>query len=315
MAVRVGSVGPPIRADTMEPEVFRQALNALLGSGQGIVLDSTVGGPLAVTQNGTPNMSVNVAAGFAFIRGTQSVPAQGAYLFFNDATVNLAIAASNPSNPRIDVVAASIQDAYYSGASNTALLQVITGTPGASPAVPALPANSIALAHIYVGASASSIVTANINSTAGSGNPDTTAFVPPVAGGGEPAIQRSMVASVPALQTTASTVYVDLATVGPTVSVVTGTSALVMMGMVSAMGAANAINFMAPAVSGASTVAAADANALQQSHATSGGVEGSSQITLLTELTPGTNVFTAKYKTNAGTASIQARTITVFPLA
>ena len=42
---------------------------------------------LAVSQNGTPNMSVNVAAGGCFIRGTLSNN-QGSYFLWNDGTLN-----------------------------------------------------------------------------------------------------------------------------------------------------------------------------------------------------------------------------------
>jgi hypothetical protein len=56
------------------------------GGGHGVV----GAGDLAVTQNGTPNMSVNVAAGRAFIRGTETGSLnQGVYSFFNDGIVNL----------------------------------------------------------------------------------------------------------------------------------------------------------------------------------------------------------------------------------
>src|SRR5712691_3964225 len=76
-----------------------------------------LGGQLAVTQNGTPNMTVNIAAGFAFISGTEGTK-QGTYFCENDATVNKSIAASDPTNPRIDLVVAKVQDAFYSGVTN-----------------------------------------------------------------------------------------------------------------------------------------------------------------------------------------------------
>src|SRR2546423_9628450 len=73
-----------------------------------------LGGQLAVTQNGTPNMSVNVASGLAFISGTEGTK-QGTYIVENDGTVNKTITASDPTNPRIDLVVAKVQDAAYSG--------------------------------------------------------------------------------------------------------------------------------------------------------------------------------------------------------
>lgn len=127
------------------------------GAGYGIVGPSD----LAVTQNGTPNMSVNVAAGKAFVDGTENAN-QGAYLCVNDATVNLAIAASDPTNPRKDLVVAKVQDAEWSGATNSWSLAVVTGTPAASPSEPAVPANAHVLAMINVAAGATSITNGNI---------------------------------------------------------------------------------------------------------------------------------------------------------
>lgn len=116
---------------------------------------------LAVTQNGTPNMSVNIASGWAAIVGTYQSN-MGVYTVYNDATANNAIATANPSLPRIDLVCLTVSDAFYSGSTNTVAVNVVTGTAAASPTVPATPANSIALAQIAVGAAVTSILTANI---------------------------------------------------------------------------------------------------------------------------------------------------------
>jgi hypothetical protein len=106
-------------------------------------------------------MSVNVAAGKAFIDGTENAN-QGAYLAVNDATVNLAISASSPTNPRKDLIVAKVQDAEWSGATNSWSLAVVTGTPAASPAEPAVPANAVVLALVDIAANATSITNANI---------------------------------------------------------------------------------------------------------------------------------------------------------
>lgn len=182
MALHTGSVGPPIRADTMEPEVFRQliAIHGGMSFTSGPPSGIIGSGDFPVTQNGTPNMSVNVGPGFAIVGGTNNTPVQGAYNTYNDAAVNVVVPASNPTNPRIDLICLTIQDAYYSGASNTAIFQDIAGTPAASPGVPATPANSIVLAHIYVGANASTITNSAINTTSFTNNPDHIAFVPPI---------------------------------------------------------------------------------------------------------------------------------------
>jgi hypothetical protein len=171
--VTVISPPPFMQVGSLPAKTLRQLLAAHLTSplasfaggvgaldpGHGVVLS----GDLAVTQNGTPNMSVNVAAGSAFIKGTSAAD-QGVYGFFNDATVNLAISTSDPTNGRRDLIIAQIRDAGggYGGVDNDARLAVVTGTASGSPVDPAVPANCLVLARITVDAAAGSIVTGKI---------------------------------------------------------------------------------------------------------------------------------------------------------
>lgn len=115
---------------------------------------------LAVTATGPATMSVNVAPGVAFVTGTEATT-QGVYTCVNDAIKNLAVAASDPSLIRFDLVIARVRDAAYSGGTNAWALEVATGTPGGG--VPALPANSMELARITVGAGVATITSGNIN--------------------------------------------------------------------------------------------------------------------------------------------------------
>jgi len=119
---------------------------------------------LAVTQNTPPGMSVRVASGWAAIVGT-TTSNMGVYTIFNDAIDTLTITTADPTNPRIDLVCATVRDAFYSGANNDVIFQVIAGTPAGSPVAPALPANSISLATVAVGAAVTQINTANITDT------------------------------------------------------------------------------------------------------------------------------------------------------
>jgi hypothetical protein len=119
------------------------------------------------------------------------------------------------------------------------------------------------------------------------------------------------VADVTTGESTSSTSYTDLATVGPTVTVSTGTSALVFW----CATANNTTGFplVGYAVSGASTVSASDtqaANCVSASSATS----TISKFNLQTGLTAGTNVFTLQYKATSGTSTFQRRRIIVIPL-
>jgi hypothetical protein len=119
---------------------------------------------LAVSQNSPAGLSVIVASGWCGIVGTTQAN-MGTYVVYNDANNILPITTANPTNPRIDRVVVTVQDAYYSGAFNDVIFQVIAGTPASSPVAPAIPANSISLATIAVGAGVTSILNANITDT------------------------------------------------------------------------------------------------------------------------------------------------------
>jgi hypothetical protein len=119
---------------------------------------------LAVTANSPVGMSVLVASGWAAIVGTTQAN-MGTYVAYNDAQVTLTIATADPTNPRIDRIVMTVNDAYYTGSTNNVVLQVIAGTPAGSPVAPATPANSISLATIAVGAAVLSINSGNITDT------------------------------------------------------------------------------------------------------------------------------------------------------
>jgi hypothetical protein len=113
--------------------------------------------------------------------------------------------------------------------------------------------------------------------------------------------------------TTTSTSYGDLSdTAGPTVTVTTGTQALVALyaAMVNSVAANNTL--MSFTVSGASSVGAADNFAIGGNTGTVGLRYGN--VFLVTGLTAGSNTFTAKYKVNGGTGTCVDRRLTVIPL-
>lgn len=112
------------------------------------------------------NMSVDVGAGRATIFGDDNAN-QGCYAVWNDGAKNVTLAASHATNGRKDLIVARIKDAFYSGASNTFTLEVITGTPagaadGSGASDPAVPANCLVLARVTVIATATSIADAKI---------------------------------------------------------------------------------------------------------------------------------------------------------
>jgi hypothetical protein len=84
------------------------------------------------------------------------------YTALNDAAVTVTISASDPTNPRLDTVYTAVQDSFYSGPNNQALVGVVTGTPAPSPVAPAAPANAEVLATVAVAASQSTVTNGNI---------------------------------------------------------------------------------------------------------------------------------------------------------
>jgi hypothetical protein len=118
-------------------------------------------GDLAVTQSGTPAMSVSIAAGWGVILGNFTTNV-GTYGFYNDGAVTATITTADPTLPRIDLVCITVNDSAYTGSLNSVIVQVVAGTPNASPTVPATPTNSLALARVAVAAGATSILNANI---------------------------------------------------------------------------------------------------------------------------------------------------------
>jgi hypothetical protein len=115
-------------------------------------------------------------------------------------------------------------------------------------------------------------------------------------------------ATVATSQTTGSLPFVDLATFGPAVTVTTEDEAEVFLICTMSNTGANH-TFMSFAVSGATVMAPADNLAVFAN-------VGSTAIRMtayyhVTGLTPGSNTFTAKYRTGAPTATFLDRTITV----
>lgn len=151
---------PPIfiQAGSHPAEDVRRWIGASVNDTEGVVL----AGDLEVTEkSGTPDMSVDVAAGRAFIAGTEATY-QGHYFAENRGSSNVAVAASDPTNPRIDLVVVRVRDSAYSGGTDTVSIEVVTGTPAASPATPSTPDNSLLLATVDVAALASAIVDADV---------------------------------------------------------------------------------------------------------------------------------------------------------
>ena len=117
-------------------------------------------------------------------------------------------------------------------------------------------------------------------------------------------------------QTTASGTYTDLATAGPTVTLTTTTKALVILTAYLTGNVGAEEYFMSFAVSGATTIAAADTQALRIDISTANEGTQMSAVYPVT-LTAGSNTFTAKYRRGgpAGTLTASDRSLTVITYA
>jgi hypothetical protein len=135
---------------------------------------------------------------------------------------------------------------------------------------------------------------------------------PAAAAGGGNAVVASGVATS---ETTASTAYIDLTTAGPSVTLTTGTTALVFLSARTSSNQAANENFVAVAVSGATTLAAADANGgCIEAHDTDPLSMVVTKVVYLTGLTAGVNTFKMQYRVSGGTGTYAARAIGVVAL-
>lgn len=134
--------------------------------------------------------------------------------------------------------------------------------------------------------------------------------------------QRSSSSSaVATMQTTSSTSYTSLATLGPTVSIDTGTKALVMWSCGIANTTANVTGIVSVGVSGATTTTIDDKWAIHSDGfaAWNNPWEPADQhnrrmAAKLFTLTAGTNIFTMQYKVSSGSGRFRNRELIVYPL-
>jgi hypothetical protein len=152
-----------IQAEDAPASVGRLLASVLLREG---VVD-VAGGSYQVAEDTGSNMQIQVGSGttgdLAVVAGDASAD-QGVYVSrHNDPTVTLAISASDPGDDRLDLVVLRVYDDDADSSGNSyADVEVIEGTPAASPTVPATPAGAIPLAQIEVGAGVTAITDADI---------------------------------------------------------------------------------------------------------------------------------------------------------
>ena len=121
-------------------------------------------------------------------------------------------------------------------------------------------------------------------------------------------------ANVATSQTTTSTSYTDLATSGPAVTIQTGTKAFVTVSAHVNNSLQYGQGFVSFAVSGATTLAAADDVAFAAATPLANIPNQASRVSYLSALTAGSNVFTVKYRVVSGTGTFIYRYIIVEPI-
>jgi hypothetical protein len=124
-------------------------------------------------------------------------------------------------------------------------------------------------------------------------------------------------AEVTTEQSTSSTSYTDLATSGPAVTVTTGTKALVIVTSLVQNNLSGYGVRASYAVSGATTIAAADkfATLIRSSGENGRQIQRASAAFMVKNLTAGSNTFTMKYNVESGTTgTFSNRQITVIDM-
>ena len=131
--------------------------------------------------------------------------------------------------------------------------------------------------------------------------------------GGDITALLSIGANVATSETTTSTTYANLTTVGPSVTMNTGdrTEVEITLSARLSNSGASGDSFMSVDVSGATTLAAVDDNALFFKSPSAGNPGHYSRSVKITGLTAGSNTFTAKYRTTANTSTFQFRWLIV----
>ena len=151
----------------IQGESLNAATDRLVNSilfNEGVV--DVAGNSFQVLQNLGTDMNVKIGSGTAFDRAVieGDLAGQGKYVTeHQNATQILAVAASDPTNDRIDnVILRIFDDTFDSSTFDYADIEVTTGTPSGSPVPPTIPGGSFVLAEILVQDGVTQIVNGDI---------------------------------------------------------------------------------------------------------------------------------------------------------
>lgn len=159
-----------IKTRSLQAESLSAAMDRLINSillAEGVVAKTA--NSFKVAQNLGTDMNVKVGSGTAYDRAVVlgDNAGQGVYVVEHaNASQVLAIAAADATNPRIDIVILRVyDDPFDASARGYSDVEVVTGTPAASPSAPAVPSTAIKLAEVTVAAASTAVANANITDT------------------------------------------------------------------------------------------------------------------------------------------------------
>ena len=155
MALRIWPADAVAGAPSNTGRSLRQALMSLIGAG---VTAARPLGARSGVRPGTPSSTVTATATVWTVKphagmlDVQAAAEASAYSYAVDANVTGAVTAANATNPRIDLVYVQLADPAEGDGTAAPGINVLylAGVAAASPAAPALPARSMALARINV---------------------------------------------------------------------------------------------------------------------------------------------------------------------
>lgn len=160
----MGELTPPGFLEDLghPPDVLRRMIKSMAGDLPGVHAP----GDMKVTTTGTTPLAVSVAAGSAFVAGTdRSTVVQGYYHVTNDAARVVNLNAAHATLYRRDIIIAEVRDdAEDGGTFNDWILTTVSGTPGTigGAAPPAPPDDSLILAEVLVAPTSTTVVANNI---------------------------------------------------------------------------------------------------------------------------------------------------------
>lgn len=302
---------------------MRQLVEAMFAGQTGVAM----AGDLLVEQQSVAASTVKVAAGHVIVDAT-GAGLYGNYHVWNDASINSPAFAPTSTNGRKDRLILRVT-------GGVPALEIVQGVASGSPAEPAITGDNYEeLALITLPGSTANITTAMITdrrkrAAATAGKIVCTSTTRPSAPFEGMEIYETdtkntliystvgWVCITPQSSTVATAqaagsfgAYVNLATVGPTVSLATGTKARVTITS-GCNSTGNVTVNVGVAVSGATTLAASDTNATSLHNITALNNILVARTFTVTGLTPGVNTFTLKYKASAGTTNFLNRDLTV----